>query len=60
MQILIYILGAIIVLGIFVFSIAITTALKSEDKERASVLIGHTIVGLVMTIVVIVIMLILK
>ena len=58
-QVLLYILMATIVLGLFVFSIALITALKSEDKERASILIGNAIVGLVGTLVILVIMLIL-
>ena len=58
-QVLLYILMATIVLGSFICSIAFITALKSEDKERASILIGNAIVGLVGTLVILVIMLIL-
>lgn len=58
MQTLIYILVAIMVLGLFVCKIAIITALKSEDKEMASVLIGYTIAGLVIGTVTILIVLI--
>lgn len=47
MQILIYILIALIVLGMFIFCIAFGSALRSEDKEIISVLIGHAIAGLV-------------
>lgn len=56
LQTLIYILVALIVLGMFIFSIAFGIALKSEDKERMSILIGHTIVGLVTALVVLLIM----
>lgn len=58
MQTLIYILVAIMVLGLFVCKIAIITALKSGDKEMASVLIGYTIAGLVIGTVTILIVLI--
>lgn len=58
MQTLIYILVAIMVLGLFVCKIAIITALKSVDKEMASVLIGYTIAGLVIGTVTILIVLI--
>ena len=58
-QVLLYILMTIIVLGFFICSIAVTTALKSEDKERALKLVGSAIVGLGCTLVVLVIMLIL-
>lgn len=58
MQTLIYILVAIMVLGLFVCKIAIITALKNEDKEMASVLIGYTIAGLVIGTVTILIVLI--
>lgn len=58
-QVLLYILMATIVLGSFICSIAFITALKSGDKERASILIGNAIVGLVGTLVILVIMLIL-
>ena len=58
-QVLLYILMAIIVLGFFICSIAAITALESEDKERALKLIGGAIVGLGSTLVVMVIMLIL-
>lgn len=56
---MIYILlVAIMVLGLFVCKIAIITALKSGDKEMASVLIGYTIAGLVIGTVTILIVLI--
>ena len=58
MQTLICILVAIMVLGLFVCKIAIITALKSGDKEMASVLIGYTIAGLVIGTVTILIVLI--
>lgn len=58
-QVLLYILMATIVLGFFICSIAVITALESEDKERALKLIGGAIVGLGGTLAVIVIMLIL-
>lgn len=58
MQTLIYILVAIMVLGLFVCKIAIITALKSGDKEMATVLIGYTIAGLVIGTVPILIVLI--
>lgn len=58
-QVLLYILIATIVLGFFICSIAVTTVLKSGDKERASNLIGGAIVGLGGALVVLVIMLIL-
>lgn len=58
MQTMIYILVAIMVLGLFVCKIAIITALKSGDKEMASVLIGYTIAGLVIGTVTILIVLI--
>lgn len=58
MQTLIYVLVAIMVLGLFVCKIAIITALKSGDKEMASVLIGYTIAGLVIGTVTILIVLI--
>lgn len=58
MQTLICILIALEVLGLFICSIAIITALKNEDKEMASVLIGHTIAGLVIGTVTILIVLI--
>lgn len=47
----------IIVLGFFICSIVVITALKSGDKERASKLIGGAIVGLGCTLVILVIML---
>lgn len=55
MQTLICILIALEVLGLFICSIAIITALKNEDKEMASVLIGHTMIGLVIGIITILI-----
>lgn len=58
-QVLLYILMATIVLGFFICSIAVITALKSGDKERALKLIGGVIVGLGGTFAVMVIMLIL-
>lgn len=58
-QVLLYILMATIVLGFFICSIAVTTALKSGDKEGASRLIGGAIVGLSGTLAVLVIMLVL-
>lgn len=51
MQILTYILIALIVLGMFIFCIVFGIASRSEDKERMSILIGHTIVGLVIALV---------
>ena len=51
MQILTYILIALIVLGMFIFCIAFGSASRSEDKERMTLLIGHTIVGLVTALV---------
>lgn len=56
-QVLLYILMVTIVLGFFICSIAVITALKSGDKERASKLIGGAIVGLGCTLVILVIML---
>lgn len=58
-QVLLYILTAIIILGSLICFIAFIIALKSEDKERASKLIGGAIVGLGGTLAVLVIMLIL-
>lgn len=58
-QVLLYILMATIVLGFFICSIAVITALRSRDKERALKLVGGAIVGLGCTLVVLVIMLIL-
>ena len=58
-QVLLYILITIIILGFFICSIAFIIALKERDKERASKLIGGAIVGLGGTLVVLVIMLIL-
>lgn len=58
-QVLLYILMATIVLGSFICSIALITALKSGDKERAFILVRGAIVGLVSTLVILVIMLIL-
>lgn len=58
-QVLLYILMATIVLGFFICSIAVITALESRDKKRALKLIGGAIVGLGSTLAVIVIMLIL-
>ena len=49
----------IIVLGSIICSIALITALKSGDKERAFILVRGAIVGLVSTLVILVIMLIL-
>ena len=56
-QVLLYILMATIVLGFFICSIAVITALKDRDKERASKLVGGAIVGLGCTLVILVIML---
>lgn len=50
---------ATIVIGFFICSIAVITALESGDKERALKLIGGAIVGLGGTLAVMVIMLIL-
>ena len=58
-QVLLYVLMATIVLGFFICSIAVITALKNGDKERASKLIGDAIVGLGSTLIVLMIMLIL-
>ena len=58
-QVLLYILITIIILGSLICFIALITALKGEDKEGASRLIGGAIVGLGGTLVVLVIMLIL-
>lgn len=60
LQILTYVLMALIVLGMFIFCIAIGIALRSEDKERMSILIGHTIVGLVTALIALLIMFLLN
>lgn len=54
----IYFLVALEAFGLFVCSIAFITVLKSEDNEMASVLIGHTIVGLVIGIMTMLIVLV--
>jgi len=58
-QVLLYILMAIIVLGSIICSIAFVTALKSGDTGRASNLIGKAAIGLGFTTVILLIMLIL-
>lgn len=56
-QVLLYMLMAIIVLGFFICSIAVITALEDGDKERALKLIRGAIVGLGGTLAVLIIML---
>ena len=58
-QVLLYLLMAIIALGIIVCSIAFVTALKSGDTERASNLSGKAAIGLGFATVILLIMLIL-
>lgn len=53
---LIYVLIAIIILGSLICFVALITALKSGDKERAFVLVRGAIVGLGGTLVILVIM----
>lgn len=60
MQILTYALIALIVLGMFIFCIVFGIASRSEDKERMSILIGHTIFGLVTALVALLIMFLLN
>ena len=60
MQVLVYMLMAATVLGLFTFSIALITALKRADMDSASILISRAIFGLGCTIVILVIILILK
>lgn len=58
-QVLLYILIAIIILGSLICFIALIITLKSRDKERAFYLVRSAIVGLVSVLIILVIMLIL-
>ena len=60
LQILTYVLIALIVLGMFIFCIVFGIASRSGDKERMFILIGHTIVGLVTALVALLIMFLLN